>query len=934
MASFSDADLTLLSAIDAGCLVLTPNHRTSTQLLDLYGQHVRSQQNKTICPTPNIFPVDIWIRQQFDMLVQSGNDAFHALTLLESSQEKMLWQQVISQSDSGGHLLNQSATARAVQEAWSLLHLWCIDRKELQSFSSPRSSRIGRTMDDLDAFLEWSDSFTAFCEKKSLITLVQVLERLIPVVKAKGLSLPGNLVLAGFQKPPRLYQSLFDELEKIIEKTPYSPPVCTPKITKVGMQDANTELVAAAQWAKQLIEDLPDARIGIIVPDLYGRHGQTQRLFSRVFSATEIQSLQPASSWPYSISVSGPASGHPLVHAAIKFLALNSYNTPTLKACSILRSPYLVGAEEEETSRGNLERFLRRKNIPQLSNADLRYYSNQESWDTWSPILADALMAFDQLIKPGAGRQQDLAAWCNLFEEQLAALGWPGARTLNKSDIRALESWSELLTTYYRLTAIIGDVSRDDALTLLFRLTESAALKQSAHDAAIQILTPIEADGMQFTHCWMTGVSEKQWPSQEMPSPFIPYALQKSKGIPQADINLQTQQARAFLTGLADRCTQHIVFSFPLQDSDIPVKPAAMLLEMDGDLDGKLDEEFENELKSNLDASLHSLVTTQESNKQIDILKDEVIVPLKEGETTSGGSLLLADQADCPFRNFANKRLGVNRLEKLVPGLSARDAGTLVHLVLEMFWKSMQSQKNLLATDPKDLETKLAGIINTAVIETAARHKATMTEKYCELEKRRLHDLLLQWLEEERLRGSFTVVDSECDTTWQFQNLTLNLRIDRIDKTAEDKLVLVDYKTSRSTSVDWEELRPVNSQLMLYSLAVAQEQRYPEPVGAAFFAQVNIENTTFRGLSQDPGVYPGVSVEELRGKWNGLSEQASWESLINHWEISLGALVTEFLSGYVAIAPLKAGSCTYCQIRPVCRIDEVIEPVNAGGSES
>jgi ATP-dependent helicase/nuclease subunit B len=931
MASFSDADLTLLSAIDAGCLVLTPNHRTSTQLVDLYGDYVRSQQHKTICRTPNIFPVDIWIRQQFDILVQNGNDAFPALTLLESSQEKMLWQQVISQSDSGGHLLNQSATAQAVQEAWSLVHLWCIDRKQLQSFTSPRASRAGRTLDDLDAFLEWSDSFTTFCDEKSLITLVQVLERLIPVVKANGLALPAKLVLAGFQQPPPLYQSLFDELQRIVkESTSYSPPVCTPKITKRGLQDASTELVAAAQWAKQIFENQVDARIGIIVPDLYGKHGQTQRLFSRIFSAAETHSLQPAFSWPYHISVSGPASHHPLIHAALKFLSLNSYVTRTLEACSIVRSPYLVGANQEETSRGNLERFLRRKNIPQLRNADLRYYSNQETWDTWSPILADSLMAFDQLVKPGAERQQELTAWGKLFEDQLSALGWPGERALNKSDIKALETWSELLATYYRLAAIIGNVSREEALALLSRLTESTALKQSAHDAAIQILTPIEADGMQFTHCWMTGVSEKHWPPQAMPSPFIPYALQKSLGIPQADINLQTQQARAFLFSLADRCTEHLVFSYPLQDGDIPVKPAAMLL----DLEGELEDELGNEMKGDLNANLHPLATTQESNQQTNILADDAIVPLKEGETPSGGYRLLADQAECPFRNFANQRLGAKNLEKLVPGLSAMDAGTLVHLVLEMFWKHMQSQSNLLATESKDLEAKLEDIINAAVTETAARHKATMTEKYCALEKRRLHDLLLQWLEEERLRGSFTILDSECETTWQFQKLTLKLRIDRIDKTAEDKLVLVDYKSSRSTSVDWEDERPVNSQLMLYSLSVAQEQRHPEPVGATFFAQVNIENTEFRGLAQDKGIYPGVSVEELRGKWNGLSEEASWESLMNHWEISLGALVTEFLSGYVAIAPLKAGSCTYCQIRPVCRIDEVIEPAKAGGPGS
>jgi len=934
MPSLSGSNLNLLTAIDAGCLVLTPNHRTSSQLLDQYGEFVRSQQNRTICPTPNIFPVDIWIRQQFNILLEDGNDAFPALTLLESNQEKLLWQQVISQSDSGGHLLNQSSTARAVQEAWSLVHLWRIERKELQAYSTGHTSQKSRPNDDLGAFLEWSDSFTAFCEKKSLITLVQVLERLIPVVEKGDLELPAKLLLAGFQQPPPLYQVLLDALKQAInETTHYSPTLCVPKIDKVRIQDADSELVAAAQWAKQIVADQDGARIGIIIPDLHGRFVQTQRVFSRVFSSAETQSLQPAASWPFHVSVSGPASHHPLIHAAQQFLSLNNYTTPTLEICSILRSPYLAGAVEEETSRGNLERLLRRKNIPFLSNADLRYYCNQETWGTWSPIMADCLMTFDQLIKPGAGRQQNLTAWGNTFEEQLAVLGWPGERSLNDSDIRALETWSELFATYYQLTAIIDNVTRDEALAVLSRLAESTSLKQMAQDAVIQILTPIEADGMQFSHCWMTGLSEKKWPPQTMPSPFIPYTLQKSLGVPQADINLQTQQAREFLSSLADRCSQYLVFSYLEQDGDIPIKPAAMLLDLIKRCNGVQDAKFDNSSALTANVGLHSLVALQSAFQtifekgtgQIEMLADETMVSLKEGEATGGGYLLLADQAECPFRNFANQRLGAKRFEQLVPGLSARDAGTLVHLVLEMFWKHMKSQSELLATDHKDLEAKLEEIINTAVTETAARHKAIMTEKYCALEKRRLQELLLQWLEEERKRGSFTVLDSECETTWKFQNISLTLRIDRIDKTNEGKLVLVDYKSSCSTLVKWEDARPLNSQLMLYSLSVGQEQTHPEPVGAAFFAQVNIENTEYRGLAQDKGIFPGVSVEELSGKRNGLSEGASWESLISHWEASLGALVEEFLNGYVAIEPLKVGSCTYCQIKPVCRIDETID---------
>jgi len=160
--------------------------------------------------------------------------------------------------------------------------------------------------------------------------------------------------------------------------------------------------------------------------------------------------------------------------------------------------------------------------------------------------------------------------------------------------------------------------------------------------------------------------------------------------------------------------------------------------------------------------------------------------------------------------------------------------------------------------------------------------------------------------------------------------LTLNLRIDRIDVTDSGDLVLVDYKTGRSTRVDWEDERPANSQLMLYALATTQararaalpELAEAKRIAGVYFAQVNIETTHYTGLSAEAGTYPGTSIEELRGKNHGLSATATWDDLRLAWEASRAMLAEEFLNGCVAITPKSRQCCDYCHARPVCRIDE------------
>ena len=121
---------TLLQAMAQGHLVLTPNHRTHIQLLDFYGQWRQQQKLPSVCLTPQVFPVDIWIRRQWQQIIVTTMDS--RKQILEPMLESSVWQDIIAQSDSGAALVNKQGTARSAQEAWRLMHIWKISLADVR----------------------------------------------------------------------------------------------------------------------------------------------------------------------------------------------------------------------------------------------------------------------------------------------------------------------------------------------------------------------------------------------------------------------------------------------------------------------------------------------------------------------------------------------------------------------------------------------------------------------------------------------------------------------------------------------------------------------------------------------------------------------------------------------------------------------------------
>ena len=906
----------LLEAMAAGHLVLTPNHRNYIQLLDFYGQWRKDQGLSLICNTPEIYPVDIWIRSQWQQMVPASED--ESLQILEPVLEASVWQDLIQQSEFGANLVNKSSTARTVQEAWRLIHIWKIGFDDIRKQNHFQKS--ANNLDDLAAFLSWVESFENFCQVKSVISLSPLVTRIIEKIVAGQIHIPEQIYLTGFQSPPPLYADLIDALaEKSDSLHHFKISAFTPNVINKPCLNSDDEVSQAAFWAKNVLTENPEAKIGIICQELKQHALSLQRVFNDVFSQDSIFFEPDAKSSAIHISLSRPLQETPLIESALGILKLNSTWIDTLSFCKLIRSPFLLNAEEDELAKSALEFSLRRKGELKIQLALVREILGREGKAEYSEKISSALLELDSVRRKSPSRAS-CDQWSDVFEAQLEAMGWPGTRQLDHAEVAQLYSWSKALRLFKQTSHWHGAISLDLALVHLMQIVASFTVAPTHDSSAIQIITPTEADGLVFTHTWVMGLSEQHWPPASRPSPFIPLSLQKKARMPESDIALQTINARQQLQQFRDNCSDQIIYSYPCQDDDLALKPAAMLKALAGKI-SSTDISDSGPLLHPLAIALMKVSTENKmQGSDLELFRDKNLIPLAQEENSHGGISLIANQADCPFKAFAIHRLDATQFPVPVIGLPANVLGSLLHEVMENFWKTMQNQQHLLDCSDMELETVVKKSVNQAIQNKARHYRYTMTERFIALETQRLSALLFSWLEEEKKRGVFRVLDSEARLQWKHADLVLNMRIDRMDETADGSLVVIDYKSGKSSEIKWLDERQSDPQLMLYMLAVEADQN--QAVDGLFIAQINVEESRYKGISKHDTIYPK---SQFSNKPN-MPNETSWDSIREIWRESLASVANQYLQGFAAV-DLKnvSASCTWCHLGSLCRIKEEVQ---------
>jgi len=913
MSPFATILSPVMEAMHEGRLVLTPNHRVRVQLLESYGQWRKEKKLSAVCVTPQIFPVDIWIRTQWENMQPLTAD--DCKLILEPLQEGRIWQDIVRDSGSGTNLVSKSGTARSVQEAWQLTHLFNMDLNEWKRFSSHRKNQ--QDSDDYAAFLEWVGEFQDFCQKNRLISLSPLVAEVTDRISKGQIKIPENILLSGFSNPPPRYADLINVL-KMQGKHVYTAalPDFTPSVAVQACKNNDYEILEAARWAEQVLQENPHSRIGIVSQDIYKNSGTFERIFNQVFHGGSLHLSSDSPSRVFNLSVQKPLMDSHLISIGMIILELNNPWIETLRFCRLLRSPCLGFSAEADSQdqlfrRASLEKQLRLTSEMSLQLHSVRYFCNRENKPYSNPALSEALLAFDTLRRE-ASDIMTCSDWADLFERQLHVLQWPGSMISSQEETRQLNAWSSVVKTFKQSSAWYGKVRLPVALSLLQALVNGNSISRNREQSPIQILTPIEADGVYFSHCWHMGLSESQWPPVSTPSPFIPLALQKKAGMAQGDVTRMTMLAREQLHQLLCHTSNEIVFSYPCQSDDLSLKPAEIL------------EEYSPELPTavldNPTPIMHPAGLAMAQTNQTQLLKEECRIPLLHEEELTGGVAILGNQAECPFRAFSLHRLKADPLPAPVIGLPGHALGSIIHEALEIFWQNLRSLENLTNRSKATIDQIISSAVSSALANQAARYPFTMTGQFVELEKIRLSALLKRWLDEESKRGLFTVAESEFPVEWKHHRLKLSMRVDRIDTTPEGKHVVIDYKSSSNPEIKWTEERQTDPQLMLYMLALENNEHSPLSIDGLFIAQIHIDDCRYKGISNDDSLYPGSIVSSKRS----LPEDCTWESLKDLWEDSLTQLANQYLEGFALVDPKSAGSCTWCHLGAFCRVNDVV----------
>lgn len=902
----------LSDAIEDGWIVLTPNHRIAVQVHETFGAYLKQQNKSTVRPSPDISPVDIWLKNISQQLFLE-EDSLEAKTILDSYQELTLWKKIIRDSEISSPLLNLENAAPNLLEAYRLITQWQISLNSLATYQSKIESFDH--LDDCSAFLQWAKQYQQHCSRENLISFSELLQNLLPHLESGNVNLPDKIILLGFNKPPPLYQALFEALQQKAALQILQWRDLQPEVYKQSYADELSEIKAAASWSQNILKNNPDAKIGIISNDILRHYSVFQNIFQTIINPNA-----DMHSPVFIVSSNNLHKEYPLLLEIPELLKFNNEEISAVELCHILRSPLLLAQEED--SRAALESYLRKKSQTSVRSADLRNLLANQEKDWHSPVLAHALMECETLRRR-QNQFQNINAWAELFNKQLERLAWTPAEQLNdlqdhkepnNEDHFLAYCWHQILAEFKQLNFLYQSISLSQALALLKQVVQKFKYNENRQEAAIQISNSNDAAGLRYTHLWFLGLSDLQWPINKYNNPFIPISLQRKLKLPASSPKLIHDDAITTLSEFISNTAEEVIFSYPRANASGELNPSPILslVNTESIIEHKL-------LKGN-SLQLHpiSLEIAEEisSNENTEIYKEDSNIPISDIKGIKGGISLIADQSECPFKAFAVHRLSSNDLSEFTYGIPSKDIGTMLHLVLEQFWGQLKSQALLSTLDKSKLDTIIENSCDAGIEYLTKQHQYFMQGAYASLEKKRLVKLINKWLEQENLRSSFEVVAQEFKVQWQHAGLKLDFKIDRIDK-IDDGFALIDYKSGSVKTAVSDEARPSNPQLLLYASALAQNKKF-HPINALLYAQVNIDASTYHGASIDEAIFPKTNYS-LQKK---ITNDYSWEELKQHWQNVLSNIAQEFIDGYVAVRPKSSQSCQHCHLSSFCRIQE------------
>lgn len=827
--------------------------------------------------------------------------------MLNSAQERLLWERVIGTSLSGldaAPLFDKSGLAAAAQEANRILIEWNISLGD------------GDFAEETRQFLVWQDRFQQLCKQNGWLEAVRYFRWQLQCLERGVGEVPEEVWLAGFDRLSPLQKRLVDALcargAKVMEhRLGFSQ---MQEAFRVELNDREAECRAAVEWARCKLEQAPDSRLAIVVPELNALRETLAMLLDEAFHPETLTPKLVESTRTYNFSLGVPLSEKAIVASGLDLLrfAVQRKEVPQVEISALLTSPYWSSSYSDADAFARLDARMREKLPLSVTPYRFRQFVESVARENPSSLIAKLSEDLGNLLRLGQEQlgQALPSNWAAWFKDMLTAARWPGERSISSHEYQAKQSFLDVLKSLGDLDSMLGKIPATDAVSRLARLCRERIFQpETVGLPRLQVLGMLEAAAEPLDAMWVMGMNDHVWPPLPNPNPLLPARVQRAVGTPNADSRVQMEFAMQIHHRLL-HSAREIVFSSAQKDGERLLRVSPLLHDLpfvSGDV-----------------AIFSTLSETLSINapRNLCLIDDSVAPPVKEGEQVSGGTGLLKAQAICPAWAFYQYRLHAKALKEPVNGLDAMERGTLVHYVLERFWEGRHSS-TVREMSQSELERAVMEAVDQALTSFNQHRDAALSPAHTKLEHERLFRLVLTWLQEVELQRDqdFDVIAREQEERITIEGVSIRLILDRIDKLDDGRLVLLDYKTSRHNEYrNWSEVRITEPQLPIYAAFVLEDQ----DVSAVCFARVRLDDLGFAGVSRDEDVISGaVPMNSKKGrKLFPESDFPDWRSVIAHWKVSIENIARELKRGDAAVRVTDERKLTYCEVLPILRLPE------------
>jgi ATP-dependent helicase/nuclease subunit B len=833
---------------------------------------------KRVWTSPDVLPLEGWLTREVERYAAGSAAPRSVPRLLSPAEEWLLFRQCTIAASDGLDLVNRASLAESLRRSSGLAAELHIDPRAIRE---PPDTEAGLFAAVHGAVLQRCNELGAAPMSTAVSSL--------PCV---GDGRP--VVLAGFLAPSPCLQSIAAARSRQGFETSYGPAAdaragVSPRVETPA--DEREELERIADWCRRRMTAQADARLLIQLP---GSPGRRERLATLIH-----QAVDPRMESATLVGLEGgqPLASLPLVAHALASLALLAGEAAGIEALlEWLRAPWWMQPGPAE--RAALDLWLRERGRLQLDLAALLVMLRAAPAALTAP--AQAIVArLEQAAGCVNANSGDPRQWSERFAAALQSLGWPGARTRGSAEQQTLARFHELLEELGQLSAAAQALTRDVAVQWLTERAKLTPYRPADEDVAVT-LSPAYADPIaRYDGVWVAGLHAEGFPQPVAPDPFLPLVAQIAAGSPAASAAGRLQEGRALMAAWRATTTE-LVLSAPARAEDIELLPSPLL------------EEWRTAAPRS--AKRRGPIWLPERLHRPGCLaewRDDVGTPWDSRLPLPSGTRSLELQNQCPFRAYAELRLGSGELGVPEPGIAPDARGKLLHDALQRLWERLGDSRALIALAPEERDEVIGACVGEAAASLEAAAGNSMPRPALARECRRTARLIGKLLEIERARAPFRVRHTEYASALRLAGQELRLRIDRLDAIESGGVAILDYKSGRRVSPDWYGDRPSHPQLLAYLAAVGEE--------VLAMATVNVTAREVR--------YDGIAAsEELLPKVAGVKAEAgerqeAWQVRVREWRGLIERLAAAFAAGQAAVDP-KPRACDFCHVASVCRVGD------------